>query len=539
MGFANIEWGELRSISTRSLIAQNSEKFETRIIKNSDDTDEEGNSILGFLGGVFGGGVKFLGWLFQSVTGAINWTLGGLWSLAIRGALYIYNFNWNLTDEELDARMAALVNQLGSQLGGTIGNSLGYLVCGVVPAALLLTVNKPMATYILSKLGAEAAEEFLGNLAVIIRTTANIALQSAFGAIFKGTRRIVRELTKDPDSFWSRWLNNFYGVDNMAALAQNWAKGNTRPWSFRIAIEEAIDAIPNAFIQNFFEELHEEFLEGCVEAGYVAGSALDEWIFQQKLQQQTELGQTRVVEITPDRSVETETLIVAGNEQLVRTQIPQILATYRMIEDRDMGMIVGEPVRENIRDLVSPLTLRINLNAKKKPPFNDDFGNKTRRVQITLPFVKRSKLDWQDIKTACGGVNGYLWGRFKALVKLENGHSFEFWAASRGECEDQMERLLVLCEVDMVGVTITEETKKGKRLQYSALYKEETRIYPTHFTLFNSQKVLNEDSGRATLTGVYKRKRDRFELWTDTQPDDYQESLAELLRVVGTNGNQI
>jgi hypothetical protein len=534
MGFADIEWGELSSIRTRINIIGGLIPSETRTIQNNEETDEEGNPILGFLAGIWDKGVKFAGWLWQTVTGAISWTIGSLWSLLVTGFLRLYQFNWNATDSDLDAQLEALRLQVASQLGGTIGNTLGYLVCGVVPGALLLKVNKPMAVYILTRLGEEAADEFMGNIAALLRTTANYALQWAVIGAYKNTRKVAREFFKDPTSPQSVMLENLFGENAQDWISQ-WGTARRAPWSFRLAVEEYIDGIKDPFWQNFFEEMHEEFLEACMEAGYVAGNAMDEWIFQQKLQQMGELGQQRVVEITPDRSVEDETIIVAGSEQLVRTQIPQILATYRMIEDRDIGQIVGEPARENIRDLISPLTLRLIFKTRQNPPFIEDDGRQSKQTQITLPFINRSKLDWEDIKEACGGKNGYLWGRFKALVKLENGHSFELWGGSKDECEDRVTALLKLITVDMVGITITEETKKGKRLEYSALYKETRRIYPCYFTLFNNQKVLNEDSGKATLSGVYKSRKYRFDLWTEKKPENYQEDLNELLRTRSSN----
>jgi hypothetical protein len=534
MSLGDIAIEELRSYVVRTTIASESPDQETRIIQRNEDQDEEGNPIAGFLSAFLGGGLKVIGWLFSTVAGGLGWTLGGIWSLFINGTIALYRFNWNTSDIELESYLNNMLNVIGGQLGGTVGNAAGFLVCGIIPAALLLKVNKAMAIFLLKEVGKEALDELAGNMAALVRASANYLFQSLVIGAYKGTRAIVRELTRNPNSWQSQFLNGLFG-DNAQAYLSSWGSEQKKPWSFRLAIEESINNIPVPFIENFFEEAHEEFIEACQESGYVMGAAIDEWMFRQKLQETSQIEQQRIIELTPDRTIPEETILLIGNELNIREQIPNVLAQYRMVEDRDIGQFMGETARENIRDLVSPLTIRLIFKSVKKPPFFHADGERAKQTQITIPFINKNKIDWEDIKLACGGVNGYLWGRFRALVKLENGHSFEFWGASPQDCNDLLEDLLKLCTVDMVGVTITEETKKGKRLTYSALYKEQLRVYPCYFTIFNNQRVLNEDSGKATLTGVYKTRDYRFDLWLDEKPDNYQEIITDLLRVPGLN----
>lgn len=314
-----------------------------------------------------------------------------------------------------------------------------------------------------------------------------------------------------------------------------WGEEGAKPWSFAIAAEEAIDNIKDPALQNFVEEFFEEAIDACVEAGYIIAGGLDSWILQQRQMKTSILGKERVVELQPDREAEKEIIIMAGPEELIKPDLVAFMADHQLVENRDVGQFVGMPTREYIKAQPLTIALKIVFFSNQKPPFWTKKGDNFVVAECHVPDIDRTKLDWEKIKQACGGRNGYLWGRFRATAKLSNGRQMAIYAASSDEAEDRLKTLVILSTADIVTFSVSEEQKIGQRLKYQALYKETTRIYPAYFTILNRQRVLNEESAIVTTTGVYKQRSDRIDLWTDSAPLDYQETINELLRTPGPN----
>ncbi|HEY9705349.1 MAG TPA: hypothetical protein V6C58_23120, partial [Allocoleopsis sp.] len=151
------------------------------------------------------------------------------------------------------------------------------------------------------------------------------------------------------------------------------------------------------------------------------------------------------------------------------------------------------------------------------------------KVQMTIPDIKRSKLDWDTIKLACGGVNGYNWGRFKAIAKLDNGREMSLYGATEEEAIKQLEKFLALTEANVTGMTVSEEQKKGQRLVNQNLYKMPTRVYPAYFTIINRAALLDYEQGHASLQGNFKDRKVKINLWTNTEPNHTKETIKDIL----------
>lgn len=110
-----------------------------------------------------------MGFLVANVGKFISFSLTGLWSLFVSTSQFIWNFNWNMTDTEIDQQIQQRWNALSGMLGGTLGNSAGYLACGILPGATIFAFNEPLGAYVLKNVGEEMAEEFMSNLAGLVR----------------------------------------------------------------------------------------------------------------------------------------------------------------------------------------------------------------------------------------------------------------------------------------------------------------------------------------------------------------------------------
>jgi hypothetical protein len=545
MAGSNLDFKQLRSLdirykATTGLPTDGSIPFDevskdgagVRILDGLNlDPDADG-SILDFLIGSARKLFGFVGWLASGLFGAFSFTFSTVWSIFVSAVQFLWNFNWNATDQELDQSLSAYKTLLAGQLGATIGSALGFIVCGAAPGAVALSVNESLGLAILEEVGEEGLEEFATNIRFLSQTAARGLISAYIISNYKNARKNIKTFFKDPNSKQSQFAQKIFGV-NFNKMVNAWGGQNSKPWSFALAVDDTLEKLP-PFAQSFFEEVLEEFADACVEAGYIVANGLDDWAIRRKYAPDVVLGEDRAVEIQPNRQSE-ERLILTGKEEILKPQIVQALASYELVENRDVGMIIGESAIDYAQKIPTALQLRIYFNSVPKSPYKTSDGKRGKRTEIVIPNVSRSKLDWETIKNAAGGSNGYLWGRFLATAKLTEGCWMSVYGSSADEAKDRLLACLQLSDCELLTLDIREETKEGNRKLYNSLYKDPIRVYPIAFTLLNKQKVLNEQSGRAEASGVYQGREGLIFLNEIKQPPDYREVIQELLRTPGAN----
>ena len=378
-----------------------------------------------------------------------------------------------------------------------------------------------MGAYVLKNVAEEMAEEFIANLNNLVRYTFMSGVQSLLLWSFKNIRKVIKANVNVVEALFG---------DKAAAIVKAWGSPGSKPWSFAKTVEDAVESIPNSAVRNFVEEFLEEAWDGCVEAGYVVANSLDSYIAQQKMgeQQGVPLGQQRYVEVIPDRSNDNERIILAGPERPLRNAITQTLGHYQLIENRDIGSMVGMPADDYLRAKPQSIRLVITFYSNQQPPWQSRSGQRLVTATYAVPDVKRSKCDWETIKLACGGTNGYMWGRFRATAILSNGRQMQVMGSSNDEAEDRLRALAALSDAAIVKKpTLSEDRAEDISGSY---LKQATRIYPAFFTIMNQYKVAGgRGSGVPLSTGLHNRKNDKILLWTTEKPTGTDERIRELL----------
>lgn len=460
---------------------------------------------------------------------SLAFSLSNLWSLFTNAALELYYFDWNVPDDQIDRAAQNRWQAYGGILGGTAGNALGYFACGIVPATSLFAFDERLAAYVLREVGQEAFEELTFELAYVLRQSfRNLGRQMA-GWLYKGARRWL----KDPENP----IGNLIFGGRADEVRATWGEANAPSWSFAQAVEERVERIPNTFWQNFTEELIEEAIDACIEAGYVVANSIEGYYAQQRLAQVVTGDRQRVVEVTPNRQNDAETIVLAGPESHVRGQLPTVLATHQMISDRDVGQVIGQPLDEYIRARpLDGLRLQFKLYSLKSPPYSRRGDQRLVEVVVTIADVDRAKLDWDRLRQVCGGPNGYLWGRFLAKARLNNGGSLKVYGGTPDEAEDRLRAFLSLSSAEIQTLSVTEERKEAERLSNPRMYKETTRVYPAYVSIINRQRTLALDRGKPSRNGNFLDNRGRFDLWRSVQPPDFEDRVRELLRRADSAG---
>src|SRR6476469_601765 len=483
-------------------------------LQTSEKKDDKGN----FLGRILNFAANAIGFLWSKVYGflgrVINW--GSLWSAVVGAGRFLLTFDFNVTDAALDLQSKQYEQAIFSQLGGTIGNALGYLVCGVAPGVALLTVNEALGALVLKEVGEEFLDELAGNIAALAQTTFRALAQKTFASAFKNTRRWL----KKPNNLLAQVI---FG-DRYAEVMATWGAPGSKPFTFAQKFEDWIESIPNENLRAAVEEGVEEFVDACIEAGYVVANTVDGFMAAQKLQQQALLGERRIIEVQPNRSSD-EKILLAGPEEILKPLVVQTLSQHQLIENRDMGQFIGASEAEVQKAKPHTQKLKIVMYPVKAPPYG-----KSKRVTINIPDVPRSKMDWEKIKAAVGGENGYMWGRFRAQAELDNGRQMALYGATENEAEQRLLACLALSEANFYTLNVTEEKKAGTRATNDDLQKDPTRVYPCWVTIEVNRVGVNT-GGRVHTDGKRRKKfSKRFSLHSGFKPPKWEEEITELFR---------
>jgi len=271
--------------------------------------EESGNIIYGLINFAkrFAGGI--LSWLWEKAGNLLSWSLAEVWSAIVQSGQTLWNFDWAISDAELDAEVEAGWAALAGLAGGTLGNAVGWLVCGIAPSALMLSINESLGLYLLKEVGQEAFDEFAANLG-----------------------NLVRLLFQQQSRYAATWY--FKKIRSLLYPDKNFSK--LEPWSFANQFEKFTESIDNNVLRQFVEEFFEELAEGCIEAGYVVANSISSFYMQQEMSP-SPLGYDAAFEIKfnrstpdfPDESGIRGTRLFYGKSELI---LPQIVGA---IEDNN------------------------------------------------------------------------------------------------------------------------------------------------------------------------------------------------------------
>lgn len=462
----------------------------------------------GPLGFLLGGLKGFLTQTLSLVFAGLSFSWTALWGTFVSGVTFLWNFNWNISDKDIDSQIKSIWLSYASQLGGLAGNSLGYFTCGILPATSMFAFNPAMAAYVINYAREDIVDELASNLAQAIRSTVQATAQTGFYIAYKNIRKVLR----DGNSPLRKLIP---GIDK-------WGKSGGPVVSIAKGYEKAIDKIPNPFVKNFTESLLEEWWEGCVEAGFIITGAMDAFVWEQK--SQNKQLSTEVIEVIPDREAPNEAIVLSGNKPQLKSAITTTLAVHQLIQNRDIGYLVGYPSEQDIMPHPSEITLHIHYSSQKESPFQVK-GAIAPYVKISN--VKRSKLDWEQIKLIAD-KNGYQWGRFLAIAKMSSGRKIKSYGATDAIAKNRVMELSAFTDDDIQVINTLEETGRGGKIVNPKLRKEARQVYPFKAVIVVN-RIVTIENGVATNDGKNRvQKQYKFFLWQEEAPIDFNRKVQEL-----------
>jgi hypothetical protein len=459
------------------------------------------NTVVSGIGSLLGG---FSGFIFGALKKALTfaWSFTAIFSYLIQASIFLYQFDWNASDQELDKALQGQFLGWASQVGGAVGGALGYFACGILPVAGIAAINPAAAAYIIAKNGDEAFEEMQGYLISIIRSSFRIAAQASFIQIYKGVRSILKASPS---------------VKKMFPQIDKWGHKDGARFTLSNIVEKKVESIKNPMMRAFTESAIEEFFEGCIEGGFALTQAMDSYVYEQNLKNKA--GVSELLEIKPHRD-SNEVIHLAGTREQLKPVLTQTMANYSLIKNRDIGDIITTPTEFYVQHASKKqdcLNLHIHMRHKKEPPFRTNDPN-YQQVAIAIPDVPLSKLDFNDIKKAIG-VNGWTYGKFLARCTLDNGREFHVYASTSSEAEGKAEDLAKLSNAQVNTINVTEMTNKGKRKMLPNQQKNVVRVYPFRIVITRTVQKM----------GVPKQQRSvKIDIWREEKPIDFDEKIRSL-----------
>lgn len=444
----------------------------------------------GFGGKIFGALMpwvsKFVGFVTGQILNSLQFTVVEVVSYMMDLGRFFYEFDWNASDREYQAQMKQRNIALAGQWGGVVGGAAGWLVGIAVGAGI--TVACPVIGS--GKLAAIAA----GNAA--LEGIEEIGARTASAII--ETNKVLNANT---------WTNNWMLIKHLAGRS---APDEAPVWSVKKFFEGEKDTKGPSAAGQFFDSAGDEFWDSFIEAGYIFAYELDSQLAASRAANKG--GINRTLRLTPDKEAPRETIVLTGGQDQLKQTVQTALVQHRLLYNRDVGQIVGQPVEDWYKARPHRRKLTIEFRDIEAPPFRKAKGGRAKPVTCSIPEPK-SKLSWEQIKRA---AKPYNWGRFRCTANLTNGRQMAIYGASAKEAEEKLRDLLELSTCEISTLSVTEERQRNPKSK-----KEAVRVYPFSGCLLVRKPNL-ESTGRTDLDGnTWEESHIRFELWTDVEPETF------------------
>jgi hypothetical protein len=488
-----------------SLLAPTASSGIVRKLSNVTKLAGQATQQGGILQQVWDRAKSFVGWAGGLVKG-IAFSATAIWGWAIGRFEQLKAFNWNASDKALQQMIEGQNVQLAAIWGSVVGQGLGWLAGIVVGGgiAYLCPVigGAAFAKMVMSKTTQEAFEEVVPTLVNAIGQTVGAMVNRQFINGYINYRRLLKRAP-------APLLEAIFGKDGAEFIKYVWGAEGGPDMSFNTQMDEFVESINNKALQAFVENLFDEAWDSFTEAGFIVAQEIDNAYQQHKLYGIKEDGTPRSVTLEPDTQGEEKLIFTAVPQQRLYPVVQQTLNLHRLLYNRDVGEIVGQPETEWARARPQLRQLTILFRDKPRPPWKHADGRRCRTATYTIPDVKPG-LTWREIKNA---ADSFMWGKYRATANLNNQRQMAVYGATEAEAKAKLRELLRLSTAEVLTLSVTQEEDRPIQLK-----KEAIKMYPSFATLLARRNSIDA-TGRVTIDNrILDERVHRFALWTDKEP---------------------
>lgn len=210
-------------------------------------------------------------------------TISALFTFVITVATVLWNFNWEISDSEIEKEIKSAQEGLYGMAGELVGQSLGFVVGGALPGAFTFLLNKHMAAAIFENLKEEAAEELGAQLSALMRATFRSFATAVIKRQFKSARKYLK---KNPNHPLSKIIREKMGEKRF----KEWGEKDGQSFTISSKVEERVEKIKDPRLRNFTENFLEGFGEAMQEAGYIVANSADTFMATQAMMNRRSAG---------------------------------------------------------------------------------------------------------------------------------------------------------------------------------------------------------------------------------------------------------
>ncbi|MGC9384891.1 MAG: hypothetical protein ACP5D6_09850 [Kosmotogaceae bacterium] len=489
----------MRSFQTRRRIGNNG----IRTIDRSDIYEQRQNE-QGFWAKILKWGKSFKNWLssnvmnrnrevsFQEVAENGVATFQGLWE-----------FNWDISDEQIDKTIIGLQGTLIDRTAGLLGNLAGKLLCGGLPILGIAMINRAAAVHIARTQGVQMLTELSEAFGDYIREVFKNYMRQKTWQAYKNVRRAIKSALLNDNPISKKIVSLIPGGKK---TLEAWGDENVEDWSFQAQFQKQIEKLPEDYNgdastiinQSSVQEFVDSFSDSCEDAIIAVAAGLDDFLGLQKLEEERDRQLVQTT-IRPDgRDGEEITIVTSARNQV--SGIADALNTHRMLESRDMGSYLGQPWDEiPITESLGIQLTFVFYNFEKPPYYSKKRRNELAKTQIVLPNVKRNMINWERLKNDFGKISPFTKGSVKVTCNLSNGRHFAFYAKSESDGRDMCEKLVEYTDQKIV-YPIRFANHEGRGKNKKAQYIKRQKMYLAFVYVLNWEKINKFEEAKVSGT---------------------------------------
>lgn len=463
--------------------APDTRKIGTDLVFN-DKAESSGliNRIFNMAGNAMGFLVSGLKWLTFSAVDCLGWLLAG-WRALV-------NFDWNMTDQQINAGLHSASLNLAALWGGAFGEVFGTMTAigiGYGISVAIPVIGPGVAKAIVWEVFQEQWPELFSSIKNALVESTKYCLYWAAAKSYIALRNILKKAF--PQTF------------------ANWGSGER--WTLSEWWENKVESISNEHLQVFTEEFFEEGFEKFIEVGFIFARKMDDHIAAAKTTKQVITGNTILTRLDLDPETNERFFYPQQPAESLKKQILSDITTFRQVRNRDIGYFTGEPIEEESRRFNFLRTGKVVFRGLQKPPYAD-----SKKSTLTLKDLKIG-LKWKDFKEA---LKPYTWGNHYVYVTLNRSRQeIGAWFFNPQEGEVYLKKLVELL-IDDEWIAIDSYTEI-ERNRYIKKTDDMTLMYPSHITITIKTPISSRDDATHDLAGnSYKKDLRKIPLWTETEP---------------------
>lgn len=409
----------------------------------------------------------------------IQWTFSGIKSLLVKTAYEINYIDWEATDLEIEQEINNINQNIKNQAGNLISNGIITLI--TLGVGGYLSVQFPIIAPSVN----------------ILNQYNTLQLKSQFLDFINSlSEQAIKALALSSFLFVRQKAKSFLG------------------WEVIENITEKIMPIPNKNLNNFNKGIFGGLFDYLFDITVNIIKELKEF-FDQDNQSECQDQPIRTIEIFPDARSD-ESVIFKDRQENVERYINEYLSNHDLIKNRDLGILVGLPYDDFYTAKPQARKLILHYNGKEYPPYVDEEGNLTRRVRITIPFIK-DNITWEDLKFT---LPSFTWGNYIARGVLQDRVQMTVWGSSEEEARNTLLSLASLSTKSIIQISLSH-----MGLQHPTRLKQPTKVFVSWASLLVAKETTNATDYRL-IDGENKAKsKNRINLWMPEKPMDYPNSF--------------